>query len=284
MFDSPSNTLSEAECVAVFDRLFPQGFAGSDVLAELAPGGWERSPLLAVYHPSAEQLYQETVRVHENFLSLRRADDNRPFPPEPTREEVVAEYQAKPVEAEREVRELVGLCLWDVFSNNHEVTDPDGRVVDLGSFRASGGFLADYLNQRLGEHEYDYISFYMGTIWVSQRADLTPVYEFIFRRLQRCGLDWVYHFPRLQLVDMRPLTETLKSQDEPEWAGYSPEAALAKEQEDRERDQQLAEMRASLDEAHREAIEEALKNPPPEVIQAYQNIYGRWPQGWPPTP
>lgn len=32
---------------------------------------------------------------------------------------------------------LLGLCLWDVFSDNHDVIAADGRVVHLGSFRGS---------------------------------------------------------------------------------------------------------------------------------------------------
>ncbi|MGC1721129.1 MAG: hypothetical protein WA746_19260 [Isosphaeraceae bacterium] len=56
----------------------------------------------------------------------------------------------------------------------------DGRVLDLGSFRASGGFLAEILNRQTGAEHYDYLDFYMGTIWVAQRADLTPVCQVSF--------------------------------------------------------------------------------------------------------
>ena len=183
-----------------------------------------------------------------------------------------------------EVRELVGQCLWDVFSNNHEVVAPDGCVLDLGSFRASGGFLAEILNQQTGADHYDYIDFYMGTIWVAQRADLTPVYRMIFRRLHRRRLDWNYHFPRLYAVDLRPLKKTLDEKQEPDWLNYSPSEALAKEQEDKEQDKPLAEMRESLEEGYREAVEEALKGPPPSTVRAYEAVYGRLPRGWPPVP
>ena len=43
---------SETELEAEFDRLFPQGFAGADIVRELAPDGWENSPLLAVFRQS----------------------------------------------------------------------------------------------------------------------------------------------------------------------------------------------------------------------------------------
>jgi len=157
-------------------------------------------------------------------------------------------------------------------------------VLDLGSFRASGGFLAEILNQQTGADHYDYIDFYMGTIWVAQRADLTPVYRMIFRRLHRRRLDWNYHFPRLYAVDLRPLKKTLDEKQEPDWLNYSPSEALAKEQEDKEQDKPLAEMRESLEEGYREAVEEALKGPPPSTVRAYEAVYGRLPRGWPPVP
>jgi hypothetical protein len=57
--------------------------------------------------------------------------------------------------------------------------------------------------------EYDYIVFYMGTIWIPQRTDLTPVCQIIFRRLKAHGYDWMDYFPRLEIVDLRPLCEVL---------------------------------------------------------------------------
>jgi hypothetical protein len=185
------NRYTDAECFAVLEKLFPHGLAGFDVRAALAPAGWEHSPLVAVFHPSLPQLYDESIRIHRNIESLRRKQTPRP---EPTLEEFAKSYRTTPIEPEREVRDLVGMCLWDVFSDNHEVIDAAGRVVDLGSFRGTGGFIADFINRELNAREYDYIDFYLGTIWVSQRADLTPVYEMIFRRLKALGLDWLYHW------------------------------------------------------------------------------------------
>ena len=82
---------------------------------------------------------------------------------------------------------------------------------------------------------------------------------------------------------MRPLKEMLEQKDEPEWLNYSPSAALAKQEEDKERDRELVELRDSLEAAHREAVEEALKGPPPATVQAYEMVFGRLPHGWPPS-
>jgi hypothetical protein len=281
--DFNTDRYSDEELHAEFDRLFPHGFAGPDVFQELAPGGWARSPLVAVFRPSVDQLYEETLVMHRNLASLRRPDEPRPGLAEPTREEIAREYREHAVEPEAEVRELIGQCLWDVFSDGHEVVAAeDGRALDLGSFRYAGSVLADVANRQIGTTQYDYMSFYLGTSWVCQRADFTPIYELIFRRLRRRGLDWIYHFPRLYAVDFRALKETLDQEREPEWLNYSPSQALAREEEQTKHDRELAELRGSLDAGYREAVEEARSAPPPATVRAFQAVYGHLPRGWPP--
>jgi hypothetical protein len=106
----------------------------------------------------------------------------------------------------------------------------------------------------------------------------------IFRRFQGRRLDWIYHFPKLYAVDLRPLKEALDEKHDPDWLNYSPSEALAKEEEDKEQDKNLAEMRETLEEGYRRSIEEALKGPPPTTVRAYKTIYGCFPRGWPPSP
>jgi hypothetical protein len=258
--------LSERECQTVFARLFPLGLGGDDVLAQIAPMGWERSPLLAVFHPSVEQVYREALRIHRNIEAL--AGTRRPLGEkrdEPTIEEIRATWQDQPVERDREARELVGRCLWDVFSDNNDVIGPDGRVVDIGSFRGAGDFIAELLNRECGESRYDYMDFYLGSIWVSQRADLTPVYAMIFSRLARHGFDWEYTFPRLYAVEF----------GEPEEASTGVAERL-------ERERERAELRESMEQGHRDALERAKDEPPPPTVQAYRQVYGCDPAGWPP--
>ena len=311
----------DGELAAEFESLFPQGWAGADVMRELAPEGWATSPLCAIYHPTAAQVHEETVRMRRNIenLPLTRRPDAPPLA------EITAEHVDSPVEADRELQELVGRCLWDIFCDNHGVVAEDSRRLDLGSMRAGGGFLADVLNKQdgpkpaerpeppeflmkmmtgdapqdektaafmaemikemVGDGGYTYLDFYMGTTMMSGRADLGPVYALIFRRLRARGLDWVYHFPRLYAVDMRPLEKQLDEQakgDEPEWAGYDPSAALEEEQEETQKDEEIAELRASLDEGHREAVEASRDRPPPATVLAYEAVYGCFPEGWPP--
>ena len=285
--DSRSERLIDAELHALFDRLFPQGFAGADVLAEIAPEGWERSPLVACFHPSVERLFEEQAQLHRNIESLRIAANRRKgmaqveiaTSPAPTLEDVRREYQPEPVRADEEVAELVGLCLWDVFSDNHDVITAEGRVADIGSFRGAGAFLDEHLTDKRDTwQEGDYLRFYLGTIWIAARADLTPVYAMIFRRLRALGADWVYHFPQLGLVDVSALRD-----EEESLTRYSPTEALAAERAARAREAEVARFRAEVDEMNARAGEEAMDRPPPATVRAYRQVCGRDPRGWPPA-
>ena len=148
--------------------------------------------------------------------------------------------------------------MWDVFSNENEVVDRNGRLVDIGSWVGAAGFLADQLNRGSAEQQHDYIDFYMGSFWVSERADLTPVYEMIFRRLRAALLDWRYRFLQLHLIEF--------PSDRP----------------DGRRSYELEKMRADLELANREALDDLKLEPVPAIVLTYRNIYGVSPHGWPP--
>lgn len=171
--------VSEQECAAVLARLFPRGLAGEDVIAEVAPEGWERSPLLAVYHPSVEQVYRESIRLHRSLERLAGSRPTGPAPSEPTLEEIRERWHDEPIDRERE-----------------------------------------------------------GTMWINDRADLSPGYAMIFRRLATHGYDWEYAFPRIHAIDF--------GHDGDEIADLADRM---------EQDRQRAELHEILEAGHREALE-----------------------------
>jgi hypothetical protein len=113
-----------------------------------------------------------------------------------------------------------------------------------------------------------------------------PVYEMIFRRLKARGLDWKYSFPRLHMVDFRGLKKQMDEQKREEegedFEAYDPEKAMAEEAEERKHDEEVAEMRESLDADYRDAVAAAQVAEPPATVRAYQKVYGEFPNGWPP--
>lgn len=287
MEERRSEGLTKVELCALFERLFPHGLAGADVVAEVAPDGWERSPLLACFHPSVDRVFEEQLRFHRNIESLfgaRRPRDGdqqveQSRRPEPTLEDVRREHQPKSVKPDEELAELVGQCLWDVFSDNHDVIAADGRVADIGSFRGASAFLDEYAGGiRDTWRKGDYLRFYMGTLFISERADVTPVYTMIFSRLKAQRADWEYSFPDLHLVDLG----SLRSEQEQVTRCSASEAAKA-ELEEHQRQTALERTRHELAEITARAREDALDRPPPATVCAYRLVYGRDPRGWPPA-
>lgn len=191
-----------------------------------------------------------------------------------------AEFKERPLR----VRWLsfLGDVLWDVFSDNNDVVGPSGERYDLGSFRGSGGFIADHLNDRLasegsdeGRGWFDYLDFYMGTLGLFGDGELdeqgSPFYVRVFERLRERGCDWQYAPPAIGLVRFDQPDEEA---DDP--ARYDPNAALAAQAERGRKEEQLGEFARQLAEANAEAFERAVREPP-LVVRAYREVYGEWP-------
>ena len=177
---------------------------------------------------------------------------------------------------------FLGDVLWEVFSDNNDVVGPDGELYDLGSFRGSGDFLADYLNDRLAEDgggngwgPFDYMDFYMGTLGLFGDGDLSergrPFYVHVFERLRAREGDWRYTPPALGLVRLKAKDEA----DDP--ARYDPGAALATGADQAEADAEIDEFARRLAEANAEAFERDVQNPP-LIARAYRDVYGEWPR------
>jgi len=279
--------LTEAQCWALFERLFPNGLDDHALVEELAPEGWDQSPLVLVSHPTAEQVYEETVQIREN---LRNSLKNEPVSsneePPLTLDAVKRDMVDRALNPVEECADLLGCCLWDIFADNHDVMTADRILVDLGSFRSAAGFIADVRHRRSTQEGFgdrgDYIEFYMGTTMVRHRADLMPVYKLIFRRMRQIGLSWRYAHPRLYAIDLSPLRDLAEDDDAPEAIRYDPTENFWLERHLAERRTELAEFRQSVDEAYRACIQNACDGPPPATVRAYQQVYGHDPDGWPP--
>jgi hypothetical protein len=273
------STLTDPQVLDFLSRLFPGGLGDAELLAEVCPDGWENSPQRLAFHPGPEKLYDEHCAFLKHWESLGLAKD--PPKPIPTYEEYLARDEKGPQSLGgplEEWTELLGDCLWDVLSNNHDVILANGERVHFGSFRMVSALIDQFITGEASDDSWDCgdcMRFYMGTSFVSGRTDLRPVYRLIFTQLGSLGCRWQYSFPQIYAIRFEKPEET---------GDYDASRAFAAEQErrkqeeeDRRFDERLA---ADVAESKRQAWDEA----PPVVVQAYQEVFGEDPSGWPPDP
>ncbi len=181
--------------------------------------------------------------------------------------------------------DLLGGVLWEIFSQNNEVVSPDGRVYDLGSWRGSGGFIADFLNAYLKREKrieagtdepFFYLDFYMGLMIPSEdetwEVPLRLLYGHFFERLKARDCTWRYAPPAIYLISFAKDAE-----EDP--ASYDPAAAVQKEVEEesgakseRDEDDLAHQLARSNEAAYWHAVEE-----PPRIVRAYREVYGETP-------
>ncbi|MBV8101131.1 MAG: hypothetical protein JOZ31_18465 [Verrucomicrobia bacterium] len=240
---SDSDWLSDEESFALLKRMFPGGLRSADLLTALCPEGWQNS----------------------SFKSLLEG------------ESLVEEGKT---EADR-LGYLVGLCLWDALSDNHDLILPEGRLAHLGSFRATAGIISDFFHSASLDASWGdegYLDFYMGTWSIMDRTALKPIYRYIFERLQEAGFDWKYSFSRLYIIRF----EKQENQSKETCENYDPSSSFVAEQKEREEAEEFARSQEELEKLHRASLEEARSRPPPATVQAYFEVFGKWPLGWPP--
>jgi hypothetical protein len=152
---------------------------------------------------------------------------------------------------ERGVVERLVRALWGVFSHHRAVLDSSGRQVDLGSWRAAAEMIADAANRRYPTilPPIRYMDCYMGVLLgEDRRSEARALHRWIFSVLRDAGCDWIYVC----------------------------NAELATE-EQRTRQRELA---AALWQAYQENADAAYA-PLPTLVAAYEDVYGRLPDGWP---
>jgi len=176
---------------------------------------------------------------------------------------------------------LIGIAIWDIFSNNHEVISPHYKVYDIGSWRGSGQTISEIINDNFSENEsYGYLDFYMGGfLHVDNDFSLLKIYEEIFRVLKELKCDWNYSFPRTYLVDFKESDSDNEKDNNMENLFYDPNESIEKELAKKKRKEQLNEFQKELDKDFQRRLEKAKKEPLPEIIRAFINVYGYMPKG-----
>ena len=252
-----------------------------ELLQQIAPDGFASSPLVFIFHPTPQQQYKEYCRMSENLAALQKvAKKEANSEPVLSFEEFMKEIKTEPVDEQCEIVSIMGDCIWNIFSNNYTVFTGNSESYHLGSWRGSGDFIADVLNslQLVPGKSFDYMDFYMGGIFSEERANLTPVYEFIFQKLKAKNLDWEYSFPRMGLVSFdKDDTEN----DIPE--NYNAQEAVEKHIKKEKQQSEINKLQKSFDDLYESEYEEARYKKLPAEVMAYFNVYHHYPKGHPLT-
>jgi hypothetical protein len=265
-------------CEALLIELFK---SIPELLQTVAPDGFANSSLTLIFHPTPEQQYEEYCRMSKNIAGLQKTlKQQADIKPTISFEEFIKDLKNEPVDEQYEIVSIFGDCIWNIFSNNHTVFNENAESYDLGSWRGTGRFIADVINklQLVADKSFDYMDFYMGNIFANERADLTPVYEFIFKKLQAKHLDWQYSFPRMGLFSFNK-EEDVKDNIE----NYNPAEAVKMQLEKEQQQNEINKLQQNFDDIYKAEYEEArYKKPSPEVM-AYYNVYHYYPKGHPLT-
>ncbi len=263
--------ITDIEIIELLNRIFDNS---KTLLALIAPTGWRFSAYVNFFHPTPKQQFEEEKALRERLNKLAKNQT-------PIKSINLNEYQQDDLNNISETEEfqyVLGLSVYDIFSNNHEVYSNDNQVYDLGSFRGSGSFIADFLNNKNpASKNYDYLDFYMGSVWIESRANLLPFYEYIFQILKNEKCDWNYCFPRLYLLDMRN-KETNEAEST---LDYKPEKSMPNEIERINKEKEIEKFQNELDSSFQKGYEDAKYKPLISIVQAYKNIYKSLPKGHP---
>ncbi len=262
---------SEQECTALLCKIFLPADA---LMSKFAPEGWACSPLFAAVYPSPQESYARNLQMHRNIESLAKKSGNAL--PEPRLEDFENVPPSVSASQMEDLLGLIGDCVWSVFSENHDVVAADEARFHLGSWRGSGHFIADFINEHYPVNgKYDYMDFYMGLLHDDDRVKCLPVFCHIFDVLKQAGCDWRYAFPGTGIVSFAQPPEANTNP-----ADYDPAAALQAAMEYEAKQREIAEFQVKLDQWREAEMEEARYKAPPAAVQAYRDVYGKWPEGW----
>lgn len=246
-----------------------------EIMEILAPNGWENSPFTNHTSPKLLEDYERKLAWHNTFGEIFKKFGKASEPPVLSEIEKEFAENASRDNSLDEFLDLLGDCLWCIFSNNHDVYDEKGFVYHLGSFRGSGSFIADFFNEHFTTYKtYDYMDFYCADMRIEKDEASYPLFLYIFEKLKKTNLTWRYSFPRLNIISFDQPEAEVKPEE------YNPQKAIEDQLEKDKKQNEIEKLRKELDKSYEEAREEAKYKAPPITVRAYFEVYGVWPEGW----
>ena len=127
MIDNPTYKPDD-ECVDILRFIFKDA---EQFYAKKTPNGFLKSDLVLFLHPSPEQQYEEDIRMRDNINRLtkksKQEDENINISD-------FKQDDLTDISGYNEFLYILGLSIYDIFSNNYEVIGYDKPVRDYCSF------------------------------------------------------------------------------------------------------------------------------------------------------
>ncbi len=257
---------TNAELISLLSYLFEKHHL---LFESLTPEGWVNSPLILFLHPTPEQRFQESFKLYERLNRLEDTSRDK-VDREPPRLEDFLPEDLSGIHPIGEFRYLLAIAVYEIFSNNHQVLDESLKEYDMGSLRGSGRFLSEFLNMFYPEgiKVYDYMDFYYTFPFIAHRSDLSPLFEFIFEKLKKRGMEWIYSVPEMSIIDW----DTESSPN-----NFDPHRDLLEKQFN---ELLIQRMENALEDINM-AMRKKILSETPSIVKAYFAIYDKYPSGWP---
>jgi hypothetical protein len=153
---------------------------------------------------------------------------------------------------QRAMVERLASSLWGLFSHHRAVIDGDGVHYDLGSWRSAAELISDLANECYPDLNLPirYMDCYVGVLAGQEREDeVRRLYRWLFGELRKAGCDWLYS---------RAVASRLN-----------------------ERRALMRELSTVMSMAYETRGGDGTYSPLPAMVAAYQDVFGRLPDGWP---
>ncbi|MGX5689701.1 hypothetical protein [Arcticibacter tournemirensis] len=272
------NSVPRDQTVIFLRKLFA---THEELLHELAPKGFERSIYYYVHHPSLPEAYTEyrCMRI-KNYRVAKMLKLRYTFQPLISFDDFAKTYVHAPAHPRREMLRLLGMKIKEVCCSSGIVHNRRGECYlhheseNVRNDIIYNAYVDLIDDTTLGTDQI------LATTDNYMNYDYYHVYYCIFRFLKAEKADW--HFHPDYLIFLKGLETELENEESRDFETYDAESAVLNQikaasfKEESDEDFEGHGFLNFQDELEHE------KENPSAMVRAYYDVYGKWPEGFPP--
>jgi len=255
-----------------------------EVTLQIAPFGFAVSEYFYCNRkgPDTDYLVYRKVRVSKYLYAKKYQKTEVIYEPLRSYKEFLKNYEFWPVlNVEMEMTSLLFQCFRKIFIRSGFYIKIDDKsyykrhITSMSDQEIVRYVLKQTLKRQFAkEDDYFYTAKIWGPYFNSHGVDCYPFYVCAFREMKHAGLDFVYRCEYLKFLkrfNEQPFMDNWYSS--PDHATYDPEKEVLQSLENKKMYDKKFDINS--------AFNELSMSGPSEALQAYHEVYGRWPDGWP---